>query len=147
MDMWKKSKRLKKKKYHLARSEHWVGSCCSPATMSEIKILALAVGVSCGIILVLLGIFVAVRFCRRKRMDNDIELRPREREWKDPTVWWGLESRSSSAPLPLGTGVESDWLLGSPSAGKDQWDLRLGGHLFFHVCSSKVNSDFNIMQY
>lgn len=57
------------------------------ASMSEIKILALAVGVSCGIILVLLGIFVAVRFCRRKRMDNDIELQPREHEWKDPTVW------------------------------------------------------------
>lgn len=56
-------------------------------TMSEIAILALAVGVSCGAILVLLCIIVAVRFCRKKRLENDIELSPREREWNDPTVW------------------------------------------------------------
>lgn len=56
-------------------------------TMSEIAILALAVGVSCGAILVLLCIIVAVRFCRKKRLENDFELRPQDPEWTDPTVW------------------------------------------------------------
>lgn len=56
-------------------------------TMSEIAILALAVGVSCGAILILLCIVVGVRFCRKKRSENDIELSPRDHEWKDPTVW------------------------------------------------------------
>lgn len=57
------------------------------ASLSEIGVLAAAVGGACGIILILLGIFVAVRFYRRKRMENDIELQSREQEWKDPTVW------------------------------------------------------------
>lgn len=56
-------------------------------SLSEIGILAAAVGGACGIILVLLGIFVAVRYCRRKRTDNDIELHSQEREWKDNTMW------------------------------------------------------------
>lgn len=57
-------------------------------TMSEIAILALAVGVSCGVILVLLCIVVGVRVCRKKkRSEHDIELSPRDHEWKDPTVW------------------------------------------------------------
>lgn len=56
-------------------------------SLSEIGILAAAVGGACCVILILLGIFVAVRFYRRKRMENDIELHPREHEWNDPTVW------------------------------------------------------------
>uniref|UniRef100_A0A3Q1HQN5 Myelin protein zero-like 2b n=1 Tax=Acanthochromis polyacanthus TaxID=80966 RepID=A0A3Q1HQN5_9TELE len=56
-------------------------------SLSEIGILAAAVGGACGIIMVLLGIFVAVRYCKKNRMDNDIELHSREQEWKDPTVW------------------------------------------------------------
>ncbi|KAG7516874.1 myelin zero 2 [Solea senegalensis] len=56
-------------------------------SFSEISMLALIVGISCGVILILLGIVVAVKFCRKRRMDSDIELHPREQEWKDPTVW------------------------------------------------------------
>ncbi|XP_044079594.1 myelin protein zero-like protein 2b [Siniperca chuatsi] len=54
-------------------------------SLSEIGILAAAVGGACGVILIVLGIFVAVRFYRRKHMGNDIELQPHQ--WKDPTVW------------------------------------------------------------
>uniref|UniRef100_A0A8C3G7R3 Myelin protein zero-like 2b n=1 Tax=Cyclopterus lumpus TaxID=8103 RepID=A0A8C3G7R3_CYCLU len=57
------------------------------ATISEIGILAAAVGGACGVILILLGIFVAVKYYRRKHMSTDIEMRPREHVWKDPTVW------------------------------------------------------------
>ncbi|XP_008288170.1 myelin protein zero-like protein 2b [Stegastes partitus] len=57
------------------------------ASISEIGVLAAAVGGACGIIMVILGIFVAVRHCKKNRMGNDIELHPREQEWKDPTVW------------------------------------------------------------
>lgn len=97
----------------VTHSYHWLRVLLLLASLSEIGILAAAVGGACGIILILLGIFVAMRFYRRKRAENDLELQPREHERKDPTVWWGLKSRSSSAPLPLGTGVESDWLFGS----------------------------------
>lgn len=54
-------------------------------SLSEISILAAAVGSACGILLLLLGIYVAVRYCRRKHMDNDIELQSQER--KDNTMW------------------------------------------------------------
>lgn len=57
------------------------------ASLSEISLLAAAVGGGCAVILVLLGIFVAVRFYRKKHMTHDIEMSPREQEWKDPTVW------------------------------------------------------------
>lgn len=57
------------------------------ASLSEISLLAAAVGGACAVILVLLGIFVAVRFYRRKHMANDTEMSVREQEWKDPTVW------------------------------------------------------------
>ncbi|TNM85040.1 hypothetical protein fugu_009218 [Takifugu bimaculatus] len=56
-------------------------------SLSEISILAAAVGGACGVILVLLGIFVVVRYCRRKHVDNDIELHSREPEWKDTGMW------------------------------------------------------------
>lgn len=57
------------------------------ASLSEIGLLAIAVGGACGVILVILGIFMAVRFCKKRRNDNDIEMPSREHEWKDPTVW------------------------------------------------------------
>lgn len=82
------------------------------ASFSEISILAAAVGGACGVILILLCIVLAVRFYRNKHMENDIEMHTREQEWRDPTVWWGLGSRSSSAPLLLGTGVELIGYLG-----------------------------------
>lgn len=62
-------------------------SVVNKASLSEISLLAAAVGGGCAVILVLLGIFVAVRFYRRKHMTHDIEMSPREQEWKDPTVW------------------------------------------------------------
>nr|XP_029132496.1 myelin protein zero-like protein 2 [Labrus bergylta] len=56
-------------------------------SLSEIGILAAAVGGACGVILILLGIFVAVRFCKKKHMENDIEMHTEESKRKDPTVW------------------------------------------------------------
>lgn len=95
------------------------------ATLSEISILAASVGGACGAILILLGIVVAVRYCRKKHLENDIELHSQEREKRDVTVWWGLESQSSSVPLPLGSGLESGWLLGSTLLKKtnEVWGL------------------------
>lgn len=58
-----------------------------PVSLSEISILAAAVGGACGIILIFLGIVVVVRYCRRKHVENDIELQSREQEWKDSTMW------------------------------------------------------------
>ncbi|XP_044227547.1 myelin protein zero-like protein 2b [Thunnus albacares] len=56
-------------------------------SISEIGILAAAVGGACGVILLLLIIFVVVRFYRKRGMEDDIEMHSREQEWKDPTVW------------------------------------------------------------
>ncbi|KAM3869282.1 myelin protein zero-like protein 2b [Diretmus argenteus] len=56
------------------------------ATLSEIGILAAAVGGASGVILLLLGVFVLVRFCRRRRLEADLEMHPRAKEWQDPTV-------------------------------------------------------------
>lgn len=100
-------------------------------TMSEIAILAVAVGVSCGAILVLLCIIMGVRFCRKRRSENDIELRPREQEWKDPTVWWGLESQSCSASSGHWCGVW--WAVWVPPCWKKTRIMELVGHLFLHV--------------
>lgn len=56
-------------------------------SLSEISILAAAVGSACGVILILLCIFMAVKFYRRKHMDNDIELHPQEHRGKEKSVW------------------------------------------------------------
>lgn len=56
-------------------------------SLSEISILAIAVGGAIVAILVVLGIFVAVKFCRKQPMDSDVEMHSREQEWKDRTVW------------------------------------------------------------
>ncbi|XP_037544028.1 myelin protein zero-like protein 2b [Nematolebias whitei] len=57
------------------------------ASMSEITMLATAVGGACGVVLVLLGIFVAVRVCRRKHSENDFEMQTETTyEKKGPTV-------------------------------------------------------------
>ncbi|XP_059207512.1 myelin protein zero-like protein 2b [Centropristis striata] len=61
-------------------------SVVNKVALSEISILAMAVGGACAVILVLLAIFMVVRYRRRKSMEADTELQPREREWKDPTV-------------------------------------------------------------
>uniref|UniRef100_A0A8D0ANE4 Myelin protein zero-like 2b n=1 Tax=Sander lucioperca TaxID=283035 RepID=A0A8D0ANE4_SANLU len=55
-------------------------------SLSEISILAAAIGGSCAVILILLSIFVAVKFYRRKHMEPDTELQPPEHVWKDQTV-------------------------------------------------------------
>ncbi|KAM4620726.1 myelin protein zero-like protein 2b [Polymixia lowei] len=54
--------------------------------LSEIGILAAAVGGASIIILLLLGIVVLVKFCRKRRSEGDVEMHTREQEWKDPTV-------------------------------------------------------------
>ncbi|XP_054899867.1 myelin protein zero-like protein 2b [Poeciliopsis prolifica] len=54
--------------------------------LSEISLLAAAVGGSCAVILVFLGIFIAVKMYRRPKKEKDIEMRVEEYS-KDPTVW------------------------------------------------------------
>ncbi|XP_062261749.1 myelin protein zero-like protein 2b [Platichthys flesus] len=55
-------------------------------TLTDISILAIIIGSAFGVILILFAIFVAVRLHRKRSMENDIELRPGEQEWKDTTV-------------------------------------------------------------
>ncbi|KAM4544711.1 myelin protein zero-like protein 2b [Odontesthes bonariensis] len=55
-------------------------------SLSEIGLLAAVVGGACGVFLIILGIFLAVRFYRRRQVENDIELHSGEYD-KDPTVW------------------------------------------------------------
>ncbi|XP_029374787.1 myelin protein zero-like protein 2 [Echeneis naucrates] len=90
------------------------------ATFSEIGILAIAVGSACGIILLLLSIFVAVRFCKRQRMENDIELHPQEREWKDPTVCTPEEAVHLKVVEKKLEGESSDDEESEPSSGDDE---------------------------
>ncbi|XP_062289739.1 myelin protein zero-like protein 2b [Scomber scombrus] len=52
---------------------------------SEIGILAMAVGGACGVILLILIIVLVVRYCKKRHMEDDIEMH--SREWTDPTVW------------------------------------------------------------
>uniref|UniRef100_A0A3B3ZEK4 Ig-like domain-containing protein n=1 Tax=Periophthalmus magnuspinnatus TaxID=409849 RepID=A0A3B3ZEK4_9GOBI len=56
-------------------------------SLSEISMLALAVGGGIVFILIVLSIVVTVKLCRKKRMDRDIEMHVPEDQWKDPTVW------------------------------------------------------------
>ncbi|XP_029030331.1 myelin protein zero-like protein 2b [Betta splendens] len=53
-------------------------------TLSEIGILAAAVGGACGVVLIILAMVVGVRLCRRNRMDHNIEMHPKE---QGPGVW------------------------------------------------------------
>lgn len=57
------------------------------ASLSEIGLLAAVVGGSCAVILILFGVFMGVRICKRRRMGHDIEMQQGENEWKDLTVW------------------------------------------------------------
>ncbi|KAM8900250.1 myelin protein zero-like protein 2b isoform 2-T2 [Spinachia spinachia] len=59
------------------------------ASLSEIAILAAAAGGACAVILVLLGIFVAVKYYRKKHRSPDIEMPPREGVLKESSVWIG----------------------------------------------------------
>lgn len=56
-------------------------------SLSEISVLALIVGISCGVILILLGCVVAARLYKKKCAGNNVELGSREQDWNDPTVW------------------------------------------------------------
>lgn len=56
-------------------------------SMSEISMLAIAVGAGIGLILVILGIVLSVKLCRKRGMDRDIEMHVPEEQWKDPTAW------------------------------------------------------------
>lgn len=56
-------------------------------SLSEIGILAIAVGAACAVILLILGVIVALRFYKRRNAEYDPEMPPPEREWKDPTAW------------------------------------------------------------
>ncbi|KAI3373552.1 hypothetical protein L3Q82_022149, partial [Scortum barcoo] len=56
------------------------------ASISEIGLLAAAVGGACGAILIILGIFVAVRFYRRRHSGNNEEVQKQEHEWNNQTV-------------------------------------------------------------
>lgn len=55
--------------------------------MSEISMLAIAVGAGIVLILIILSIVVSVKLCKKRRSDRDIEMHVPEDQWKDPTVW------------------------------------------------------------
>ncbi|KAI4877027.1 hypothetical protein NFI96_028131 [Prochilodus magdalenae] len=53
--------------------------------LSEMGILAAAVGGAIFLVLVILSVFLTVRHCRRKQEDTGVELD--KSEWKQPSVW------------------------------------------------------------
>ena len=59
----------------------------TPANVSEARILLIAVGGAIGVALLILSVFVALRFFRRKRADADFELQPGDEHWKDDPEW------------------------------------------------------------
>ncbi|XP_023260399.1 myelin protein zero-like protein 2 [Seriola lalandi dorsalis] len=89
-------------------------------SLSEIGVLALAVGGACGVILILLGIFVAVRYYRKRNMENDIELHPQEREWKDSTVCTLEEAVHLKVVEKKKEAESSDDEESEPSSGDDE---------------------------
>ncbi|XP_070699291.1 myelin protein zero-like protein 2b [Pempheris klunzingeri] len=89
-------------------------------SLSEIGILAAAAGGACGVILILLCIVMAVKFYRRKGMDNDIDLHPREQEWKDPTVCSPEEAVHLTVVTKEKEVDSSDDEESEPSSGDDE---------------------------
>lgn len=67
---------------------HWFWFLLLLVSLSEIGILAAAVGGACGVILIILGIVVAVRLFRRKKMDKNVKMRA---EVYSRNVLWGQE--------------------------------------------------------
>ncbi|XP_061659625.1 myelin protein zero-like protein 2b isoform X2 [Syngnathoides biaculeatus] len=62
-------------------------SVVAEASLSEISILVIAVVGGCVLILILLGLFLAVKFFKRRSGGQDVEMRPQEpTKRKDPTV-------------------------------------------------------------
>lgn len=56
-------------------------------SLSQLSMLAIAVGGGIVLILIILGIVVVVKLFRKRRMDRDIEMHVPKDQWKDPTVW------------------------------------------------------------
>ncbi|CAL9685726.1 unnamed protein product [Knipowitschia caucasica] len=56
-------------------------------SLSEISMLAMAVGAGILLILVILVVVVSVKLCRKRQIDRDTEMHVPEEQWKDPTVW------------------------------------------------------------
>lgn len=56
-------------------------------SLSDLGILAAAIGGACGAILIILGLVVAVRLYRKRQKEDDIELPPHEYTKTDPTLW------------------------------------------------------------
>ncbi|XP_062309468.1 myelin protein zero-like protein 2b isoform X1 [Osmerus eperlanus] len=78
------------------------------ATVSEARILLIAVGGAIGLVLLILSVFVAVRFFRRKHADTDFELQTGNENWKDgmeckPEEELHLKTGSGSEEVELGS--------------------------------------------
>lgn len=56
-------------------------------SLSQLSMLAIAVGGGIVLILIILGIVVLVKLFRKRQMDRDIEMHVPKDQWKDPTVW------------------------------------------------------------
>lgn len=98
-----------------------------PASVSEIQILAASVGGAIGVIIVLLIIFVLVRKKLKRSHEPEVELR--EREWKDPTVWW--EKLHSWAGTPCTRLGVLDWRCpGCWLLTLGYWRRRLAGGVY-----------------
>ncbi|KAM6906850.1 myelin protein zero-like protein 2 [Xenentodon cancila] len=57
------------------------------ASISDIAILAAVVGGACGAILIILGFVVAVKFYRKRKRDNDMEMHAEGYEKAEPISW------------------------------------------------------------
>ncbi|XP_047236005.1 myelin protein zero-like protein 2b [Girardinichthys multiradiatus] len=95
-------------------------------SLSEIGLLAAIVGGSCGVILVLLSIFVAVRFYRRRQKERFTEMEIAEYIKKEPTVCSPAEAVHLTAlKMEIEVG-SSDDQESKPSNGDDKEEKGLG---------------------
>ncbi|KAG9331757.1 hypothetical protein JZ751_017250, partial [Albula glossodonta] len=72
------------------------------ASFSEIAILATAIGGAIGLVLIILAIFISVKFCRQRSLERELEMS----SWdgKDTTVWREEENDSADDVISEASG-------------------------------------------
>ncbi|XP_061559261.1 myelin protein zero-like protein 2b [Phycodurus eques] len=93
-------------------------SVVTEASLSEISILVIAVVTGCALILIVLALFLAVKFYMRRRGGEDVEMRAQEPVRKDPTVCKPEEAVHLTVVKETHQ-VSSDDEASEPSSGDD----------------------------
>ncbi|XP_034034588.1 myelin protein zero-like protein 2b [Thalassophryne amazonica] len=96
-------------------------------SLSEISILAIAVGSACVAILIILAVIVVVRRMRKRCVPAEFDMHPQEWEWKDPTVCKPEEAVHLKGVTLEKEADSSDDEESEPSSGDDDEEEEGGG--------------------